>query len=490
MAYTISGSPQTFTPVYNPIVFYVDSDNKNEDGFKYICDIYSSATATRIASIKVFPRPGDGLGVLNINQLLENEVSYTFPIVNNEIAAATKNIVNYDIEFGEEYYKQWAFTGTSAGPSIFSGLTLLNGTDLPPFNNGDEISISTITPSIYPTLQGFTTVAASGATQLLTNIPWINSNSGATGTIRYADGAKSLIPNVTSISGYSAFNGAVSHKDFIVYSGTQYTLAQGFPRDFLTDLPNYYPVKLSNDLYLNFHTNTFTNQPRKLFISTYDSNGNQIGELEYTTNIITPFNSDFIQYINLGPNGIANYDMTLAFSSGTTALTNINIDSYSTQFENTADIISAKYFYKINRDCFRYENIELLFQDRWGSFIPANFELQNVRTINWSQSQYNTFAGDLTNGTFNYDTYSRGSNTINTDVITELSIKSNWISEDVANYWQQLYTSPLVYIKEGGVYWPVTIKDNKRELTTKNNKKNISYTMTIQYGFKDRVQNG
>jgi hypothetical protein len=36
--------------------------------------------------------------------------------------------------------------------------------------------------------------------------------------------------------------------------------------------------------------------------------------------------------------------MTLAFSSGTTALTNINIDSYSTQFENTSDIISAKYF--------------------------------------------------------------------------------------------------------------------------------------------------
>lgn len=486
MAYTISGSPQTFTPVYNPIVYYVESDNKNEDGFKYICDIYSSSTTTRIASIKVFPRPNDGLGVFNINQLLENEVSFTFPTINNEIASAPNNIVDYDIEFGEEFYKGWEFTGTSRGPLIFSGITSLNGTIAPPFVQNEIINIVTNAPLSYPNLNGVYQIGGVSGNNIIITLPYTDDYTGATGTTRYADGAKTLIPNIESVSGYTAFNGAVSHKDFILYSGSQYTLAQGFTRNFLTDLPNYYPVKLNNDLYLNFYINSVLNQPQDLIILTYDLNGNQIGELEYLVNSI----SSNINYLNVGPNGIANYDMSLVFSSGTTALTNTNIDSYSIQFEGTANIISDKYFFKINRDCFRYENIELLFQDRLGSFIPANFELQSVRTINWSQSQYNTFAGDLINGTFKYDSYSRGSNTINTDVVTELSIKSNWITEDVANYWQQLYTSPLVYIKENGVYWPVIIKDNKRELSTKNNKKNISYNMTIQYGFKDRVQNG
>ena len=54
MATSLIAKPQSITPAYNEIKYIYDSTNNNEDGFKYIFDIYD-ASATKIAEYRVLP---------------------------------------------------------------------------------------------------------------------------------------------------------------------------------------------------------------------------------------------------------------------------------------------------------------------------------------------------------------------------------------------------------------------------------------------------
>jgi hypothetical protein len=513
MAITISGAPtrlqfsfpaieETFVPVYNPIVYYLDSDNKANEGFKYVADIYSAGTTDRIATVKVLPRPVDGLGVININQLVENEVTYTIPSTINQFQSVPLNYVNYDIEFGEEYFVEWPFTSAAQGPSFFSGFTLLSGSTLSPFITGDDIIIYPDVPT--PGLEGYSNVIGSGLTSILIVTPWDNAYSAATGVVRFANGSKTVFPNLTGITNTIAWNGALSHKDFIDYTSSAYTVtydpspsATVGLGQWLTNIPQYYRVKNENDIYLQFHNIEelipLDYKPEYLLLKTFiddpRTGAAQVGEYNYSA---ATFSTTGItmQMVNVGPQAITDFDAVPIVGLGTLPAFPSSINFYSIQLLGQTDYLGEEYFFEINKDCFRYTNIELLFQDRLGSLVPANFELNSVRTINWTQESYDTYMGDLVGGKYAYNTYDRGTNTFNSTVSEEITIISNWVDEATATYWQELFTSPIVYIKEDGDYYPVTIKDTSKQIKKKNNEKNISYTLTIQYAFRNRIQNG
>jgi hypothetical protein len=512
MAIIISGAPssykqsilverETFVPVYNPIVYYLDSDNKTNQGFKYVADIYSAGTANRIATVKVLPRPVDGLGVINVNQLVENEVSYTIPTPINNFQNVPLNYVNYDIEFGEEYFVEWPFTATTQGPGFFSGFTFLSGTSVSPFANGDDIIVY---PTVStPGLEGYSTVIGSGLTSILIVTPWDNSYSAATGVVRFANGSKTVFPNLTGITNTIAWNGALSHQDFINYNSLDYSLyfsslpAVGLGQ-YLTNVPNYYRIRNENDMYLQFHnfrgaTNVIY-KPNYLQVRTYEDDPRNgaayVGEYAYSADTY-PISGITMQMVNVGPQAITNFSSSPVVVLGSLPVFKPAINYYAIQILGDRDFLGQEYFFEINKDCFRFNNIELLFQDRLGSLIPANFEVNSVRRINWNQSTYDTYMGDLVGGKYRYNSYERGTNIINTTVIEELDINSNWIDDETATFWQELFTSPLVFIREGdGDYQPVIIKNTSKEILNKNNKKNISYNLTIQYAYNNRVQNG
>ena len=59
MALSFIAQPPTPHPAYNPSVWFIDSTNKNLPGFRYIVQIYTSATSALLAEFKVAPRPGE-----------------------------------------------------------------------------------------------------------------------------------------------------------------------------------------------------------------------------------------------------------------------------------------------------------------------------------------------------------------------------------------------------------------------------------------------
>ena len=101
MAISFIQVPQERTPVYNDIIFVVDSDNKGLCKFKYICDIYIDSV--KVFRDKKFPDPEYGYGVFNIGRVLENYVSNGLNLNQAIIEPRTENYILYDVRIGEEY---------------------------------------------------------------------------------------------------------------------------------------------------------------------------------------------------------------------------------------------------------------------------------------------------------------------------------------------------------------------------------------------------
>lgn len=78
MATTIIAQPQDFTPAYNECKFIVDSTNVNNDGFRYIFEVFEAGTATRIGYYKALPTYGTGYGEQDLSKLLSNMVTFDF----------------------------------------------------------------------------------------------------------------------------------------------------------------------------------------------------------------------------------------------------------------------------------------------------------------------------------------------------------------------------------------------------------------------------
>jgi hypothetical protein len=103
-------SPPDFAPVYNEMVYIIDSTNKANINFKYVFDVYDSAGTTLLARVKRFPEPVNGYGFYDVHRILESFV--TFNLSNLQLSptnAGTACLLcdsvykAYKIKFGEEY---------------------------------------------------------------------------------------------------------------------------------------------------------------------------------------------------------------------------------------------------------------------------------------------------------------------------------------------------------------------------------------------------
>jgi len=165
-------------------------------------------------------------------------------------------------------------------------------------------------------------------------------------------------------------------------------------------------------------------------------------------------------------------------------------DTYSVyMISNLDDVTSEVKNICVDFNCSRYGNIELTFIDRLGSYIPANFELQSFKQMDIQRDEYQKLLGGFDGSGWSYNSTDRGRVNINTTVKNQLTLNSNWLTEEEANYLKELYSSPDVYITENGQLWPVIVKSNSYRIVTKKNKKNIKIEIVIEYANSDVINN-
>ena len=98
---TLKSNPATNAAAHNDLIFVVDSTNKAELNYKYICDVYINAV--RVARLKNNPNPNfSSYGVFNVNKVVQSYLDSTYftaPAQFVDIAP----VVVYQIKFSERY---------------------------------------------------------------------------------------------------------------------------------------------------------------------------------------------------------------------------------------------------------------------------------------------------------------------------------------------------------------------------------------------------
>lgn len=431
MAMTIIAEPQDFTPAYNECKFIVNSTNVNNDGFRYIFEIFESGTANRIGYYKALPTYGTGYGEQDLSKLLSNMVSYDFNPTITTFYDAANSYYNFDVKIGEEYIYTLSYTSSLVNNSGNVRITATHS-----FQVGDQINITQADLGVAnPGVEGLhTVISITGTTNFTINALWSEvTDATINGSIKYADNRKDINLNEISTLDKYVFNGAIPWIDMPFYDQTDYTLdnTSGL---WLTDQPLNFTCTLGQDLWLNLKDPGVAAQKRVYF---ENSNGDVFSK--------SLAGSEYIKGVAVGPNNFG----TLVLISGTAGLIKATTTYYDVWYGDTIVGNQSSIKYRIILDeRVQISESHILFLDRMGSWSSFAFQLKSYEKGTIKRDTYNKdVPGYVTSSQWKYKTYEQGQVNFNTQVVKTYDLNTNWMSEAEGTYFQQLLTSPQTYIK-------------------------------------------
>jgi hypothetical protein len=472
MAQTIIAQPQSFTPAYNPVKFIIDSTNKNLNGFKYIFDVYNGATL--IGRFKTLPRIADGYGEEDLSKFLSSYVSWDFqPLVTTDYDAVN-SYYNFQVKTGEEYLAQFTYTSALTNSGGFVRVNVTNT-----FAIGDQINLTQSDGgTANPLVEGLHSVTNSSGTWFEIGVAWSSvTNANIDGSVVYADQRKVVTYDVTSFSTKNVFNGARTFVQFTTYNQDQYN-PNGPTKEWLTNQPQTeFNATLGQDLWLNVRGRV----GKKIAFE------NDNGDSFYKT--LT--NNSTIEGVAVGPN---NYG-TL---TGTGQLITPTTKYYEFWYDDSGQK-SVKY--RVNLD--RRESIteyDLAFLDRMGSFSSFAFQLKAIERGEVTRDEYNQdVKGFVSSGEWTYNTIEFGNSTFNLNNVKTYELNTNWLTDEMSVYFEELITSPQVFMKRveyscpdgvlvtSGPYVPVIVTNNTYEVFRQRNKNLIKYTLVVKLANNDTI---
>ena len=474
MAQTTIAQPQSFTPGFNPVKFLIDSTNKNLDGFKYIFDVYDGAT--QIGRFKVLPRIVDGYGELDLSKFLTSYLAFDFePNVNTDYAAVN-SFFAFTLKTGEEYLAEFTYTSSLTNSSGFVRVNVNNT-----FVVGDQINIVQADGgTANPLVEGLHVVTNSSGTWFEIGVAWSSvTNAAIDGVVTYADNRKLAVYDITTF-GKSVFNGVLSWVNWPNYDEANYLLNAN-TKLWLTDQPRTgFYATLGQDLWLNARI-----KPAKKIVFE-----NSNGDVLYKDTVAI----SNINGIAVGPNNLG----TLTVTSGTLPLIKPDTTFYTFYYDDAGQK-SVKYRVDIDRRE-SIDEVDLVFLDRMGSMSSFAFQLKNYERGEVQRDEYNKdVQGLVVSGQWKYDTKEFGFNTYQVSATKTLELNTNWMTQEMATYFEQLITSPQVYMKRvtytcpDGIlvtstqYVPVILVTNSYEVFKQRNKNLIKQTVVVKLSNNDVI---
>ena len=482
----LTTSLATFNPVYNPLVYGFDSTNKNQAGFRYVVDVYpagaTTTTANRLFEARVAPRPTDGYGYIDLSKILSNQVTYDVQLSSTTSYVATNSYYAYDVYIGEEYLINWQYEDTT----FYSGRTMLGpsggtgGTGpTHTFVVNDQINVMQDNPTLFPFLEGLHTVYAVPNNQtVVVDVPFQSTPVGTGGTVSYADNRLTITRNLLKYGNQVAWNGAIQWDDWPSYNSTNYQVSGATAasnKQLLTDLPeDDFWVTPNQDLHMLFAVGTtgatshrayFKNDASEIFYKTVSGSA-------YTKMFTAgPSQSgSLITVIGSGPPLVkpttAYYDFWIADSTGAT--------------------VSQTYTVNIDRRC-AIDDVEILFQDRLGSFASFAFNLRKNYRGTVTRESYNQQVGNISGGKWTYNVSDFAVVNSDIEVTDEYEIRTNWMTYAMNVYFEELVTSPVTYIRINGTYYACIILDTAFEVQSSTYKKPIRRTLRVKLSAQNIV---
>jgi hypothetical protein len=295
-----------------------------------------------------------------------------------------------------------------------------------------------------------------------------------------------------------AFNGAFQYDETQKINITNFTpFING--RRFLSNAPKEFNIT-NND----FHTLSFLggsqfngNYTVLLNIETTHNNGtvthHQYDGVPVNSFTTSSNNKEIIQEVGVGTGNIA--ALTTAHTWGnTTPISLTNIKSYKVWLSgadsNTSGVSTEKI--KFNIVCKKkYQPIRLAWVNRYGTFDYFTFFLRNNKTLSVERNSFDKKLGKVqSDNKYNYNVGDRSSTVYNIKANDVIDCYSDFLTQNEAEWMEELFTSPEVYQIKDGKILPIILLNDNIEIGNKDNYNLIIYNIQFRYAFNKNTQRG
>lgn len=138
---------------------------------------------------------------------------------------------------------------------------------------------------------------------------------------------------------------------------------------------------------------------------------------------------------------------------------------------------------------------QIVFMDRAGSWSSFAFSLREKKIISSEKKNYRKEFGNLdqslTPDKWTYKTTDAGEVTYAVTTEKTLTLQTDWMSGEMSQYFQELVTSPEVYLKStdetANKYIRVIVLNNSMEIQRSKNKKLINYTIQVKFAVNENI---
>ena len=166
--------------------------------------------------------------------------------------------------------------------------------------------------------------------------------------------------------------------------------------------------------------------------------------------------------------------------------------------EDIGEIISDGYLgdvifeanFTVQDDCTPFDPITVSFMNQWGVKDYFTFDRRNTKTVTTQRNQYTKVQGSWSDASFTIDQQGRGDTVFSSYADTAMTLQSNWMSDAMSQWLQELYVSPSVMAYVDGAWEPVVITSNTYNEKTYARDRMFQHELNIQFANNKKIQRG
>ena len=222
--------------------------------------------------------------------------------------------------------------------------------------------------------------------------------------------------------------------------------------EFLSNQPSSLKVRSDEYRWLYAWMSTTDTSKRAYFarVITYNS-ANAIIQtadcLNVYSGISVPANDKFFKFSSGGAN--LNLIVGGQLLTGAQPIITATVAKYTVQmFNGSGTAISELQTYVIDDDCSRYSLYTFIFMNELGGFDTYSFIKADKREVSINRGKMKQIVGKITGSTYTYAKKDRQDTIFNTTLKDRITVNSDWVTDDISVWLEQLISSPMVYVDD------------------------------------------
>jgi len=154
------------------------------------------------------------------------------------------------------------------------------------------------------------------------------------------------------------------------------------------------------------------------------------------------------------------------------------------------DVIYQKSFTVTDEVCQRFEPIQLSFVNQYGMKDYFTFDKRNTRQTVTERNTFTETLGSWNEPTFEINPNGRGVRTFSSNAKTSMTLSSDWMSDSVSQWLQELYQSPSVNIYVDGQWEPCNLISNTYIQKTYARNFLFQHDVQVEFANNQKIQRG